>query len=108
MDQILIDALLHQVTKGNRANNQFTSIGFDEVVHEVCTKTRMDSIDKDKVKNSIKTLKRSFVEAHDLFRDLRGFEWNPITKLFEADNEMWNDLIKVLSYVFFSCVNVLF
>ena len=39
MDKILIDALLHQVVKGNRVNGQFTSTAFKEVTEEVRAKT---------------------------------------------------------------------
>ncbi|RDX58274.1 hypothetical protein CR513_62419, partial [Mucuna pruriens] len=36
-------------------------------------------------------------EAHDLFNGLKGFAWSPITKIFEAEDEMREELIKRLT-----------
>ena len=97
MDQILLDELIHQVMKGNRVNGQFTTSSVAEVVDIVRTTTQIDIIDKERVRNRMKTLKRTFGEAYDAFKGLSGFGWNPITELFEAEDYVWNELIKVFT-----------
>ncbi|XP_020996596.1 uncharacterized protein LOC107485773 [Arachis duranensis] len=42
----------------------------------------------------MKTLKDHFAEAYDLFHHLSGFAWNPVTRKFEAEEEVWQDFIK--------------
>ncbi|RYR20186.1 hypothetical protein Ahy_B03g065275 isoform A [Arachis hypogaea] len=40
-------------------------------------------------------LKDHFAEVYDLFHHLSGFTWNPVTRKFEAEEEVWQDFIKV-------------
>ncbi|XP_057739769.1 uncharacterized protein LOC130956812 [Arachis stenosperma] len=42
----------------------------------------------------MKTLQDHFAEAYDLFHHLSGFAWNPVTRKFEAEEEVWQDFIK--------------
>jgi len=42
-----------------------------------------------------KSLKDRWHEIHDLFSGLSDFTWNPSTKIFEAEDEVWDMLIKV-------------
>jgi len=46
------------------------------------------------VKNRQKTLKHKWCEAHDLFKGLSGFSWNPIMNKFDA-KDVRDELIKV-------------
>ena len=39
----------------------------------------------------------NFNTCLDIFKGLSSFSWNPKTKLFDVEPEVWNDLIKVLS-----------
>ncbi|RYQ92371.1 hypothetical protein Ahy_B09g098575 isoform B [Arachis hypogaea] len=43
----------------------------------------------------MKTLKDHFAEAYDLFHHLSGFAWNPVIRKFKAEEEVWQDFIKV-------------
>jgi len=52
-------------------------------------------ITKNNVKNRQKTLKDIWRDVHDLFRGLSGFSWNESTKVFDAEDGVWVDLIKV-------------
>jgi len=52
-------------------------------------------ITKNNVKNKQKTLKDIWRDVHDLFSGVSGFAWNESTKVFDADDEVWVDLIKV-------------
>ncbi|GLT26306.1 hypothetical protein SLA2020_013870 [Shorea laevis] len=94
MDEALMDAFLHQHNLGNRVNGSFTTKAYENVVNELKEKLGKD-VDKDKVKNRIKTLKANLSKSHDLFKTLLGFSWSPITKLWSAEPEVWDALIKV-------------
>ncbi|KAL4317121.1 hypothetical protein AHAS_Ahas15G0353400 [Arachis hypogaea] len=49
---------------------------------------------KENLKNRLKTLKDHFGVCYDHFHGLSGFSWNSITKIFEAEVEVWEELIK--------------
>jgi len=52
-------------------------------------------ITKNNVKNRQKALKDIWHDVHDLFSILSGFAWNESTKVFDVEDEVWVDLIKV-------------
>jgi len=58
-------------------------------------KVGLSGIKQNHVKNRQKSLKDSWREFHDMFGGLSGFAWNQTTKRFEAENEVWSELIKV-------------
>ncbi|KAK0587055.1 hypothetical protein LWI29_016608 [Acer saccharum] len=66
MDDRLIDALYTQHVQGNRVDGNFTSKAYENIVLELREKLGVD-IDKDKVKNRMKSLKINFSECYDLF-----------------------------------------
>ncbi|KAJ1402226.1 hypothetical protein SESBI_28121 [Sesbania bispinosa] len=41
-----------------------------------------------------KTLKDKWREAYDMFNGLNGFTWSPMTKKFEVEDEVWEELIR--------------
>ncbi|XP_052622291.1 uncharacterized protein At2g29880-like [Lactuca sativa] len=65
------------------------------MVEELNTKHQMD-ITKIHLKNRYKTLKKHFSQWYDLFRgiSMSGFSWNSSTQLIEAEEEVWDNLIK--------------
>ena len=95
MDDALVDAFLHQVIIGGRVNGTFTSKAYDDIVKELVEKFDME-INKDKVKNRQKTLKKNFHECYDIFKDgLSGFGWNDSLNMWTAEPEVWEPLIAV-------------
>jgi hypothetical protein len=60
------------------------------------------NITKNHIKNRLKTLKAHFGEAHDMFHGLSGFSWNSNTRKFQAEDEVWADLIRVIITFTFS------
>ena len=81
MDDVLIDALLHQHHLGNRNGSVFTTHAYDNIVKELQEKFEKP-IDKQKVKNHIKTIKYNWSYSYDVFKNgLSGFAWSPITKM---------------------------
>ena len=80
MDDALIDALLHQHHLGNRNGSVFTTHAYDNIVKELQEKFEKP-IDKQKVKNRIKTIKYNWLDCYDVFKNgLSGFAWSLITK----------------------------
>ncbi|XP_028757248.1 uncharacterized protein LOC114716406 [Neltuma alba] len=93
MDECFIDALLEETMKGNRPDGTFSTYAYDNMV-QTLTNNFGTHITKQHLKNRKKTLSQRFAELYDLFHGLSGFSWSPITKLFEADNQVWHDLIE--------------
>lgn len=94
MDDAFVDAFYNQHIKGNRVDGTFTTKAYDEVVNELSKKLGMN-VNKDKLKNRLKTIKSHFNECCDLFKNgLSGFVWSPETKMWSAEPEVWNSLIE--------------
>ena len=73
MDDTLIDAFYAQHVEGNRVDGTFTTKAYDNIVIELQNKIGA-VIDKDKVKNRMKSLKGNFNECYDLFKSgISGF-----------------------------------
>ncbi|KAL5539290.1 hypothetical protein UlMin_044020 [Ulmus minor] len=93
MDVVLIDALLEQQVNGNRVDGTFTTTAYNNVL-KICREELNYPFEKDHLKNRLKTLKSNFNACYDIFKGLSGFAWSPITKMFEAEPEIWNALIE--------------
>ncbi|XP_059629816.1 uncharacterized protein LOC132272739 [Cornus florida] len=95
MDDIFVDALHNQYLKGNMLDGTFTTRAYHEIVEELKQKLGID-INKDKVKNRLKTTKTRFNECFNLFKnDLSGFAWSQETKMWSTEPKVWADLIAV-------------
>ncbi|XP_058751361.1 uncharacterized protein LOC131624442 [Vicia villosa] len=86
MDQILLNALMEEANKGNRHDGAWTIEAYSNVV-DALRSLVAPTMTKQHIKNRMKTLKDHFAESYDLFGSLSGFEWNPTTRRFEAENE---------------------
>ncbi|XVE94403.1 hypothetical protein REPUB_Repub02eG0005600 [Reevesia pubescens] len=93
MDDVLVDALLHQQSLGNRVDKVFSTMAYENMVNELHEKIGMP-IEKGHLKNRIKTLKHNFFECYDLFKGRSGFAWSPDTKMWTAKPELWKALAK--------------
>ncbi|XP_059654215.1 uncharacterized protein LOC132300925 [Cornus florida] len=88
MNDIFVDALHNQFVKGNMIEGTFTTKAYSEIVHELTERLGID-INKDKVKNRLKTIKKTFHECFDLFKTgLSGFAWSEATKMWYAEPEV--------------------
>ncbi|KAL4345149.1 hypothetical protein AHAS_Ahas11G0249500 [Arachis hypogaea] len=93
MDAAFLDTLIEECSKGNRVDGTFTTTAYDNVLATLKASFG-NYLRKDNLKNGLKTLKDHFGVCYDLFHNLSGFSWNPDTKLFTAEPEVWADLIK--------------
>ena len=102
MDAAFLDALIEECGKGNRVDGTFTTTAYDNTL-TVLRSSFGNHLRKDNLKNRLKTLKDHFGACYDLFHGLSGFSRNPITKMFEAKQEVWRELVKViiLMYIIF-------
>lgn len=94
MDRYFIDLMLEQVGKGNR---------FDEHLFSKRAWKHMTSLfnakfkfhyEKDVLKNRHKTLRNLYKIVKNLL-DQKGFSWDEKRQMVTADNNVWDDYIKV-------------
>ncbi|KAJ1376778.1 Myb/SANT-like domain [Sesbania bispinosa] len=85
------DIIRWRMTKGKNQSNE-SGQGVRELLSIVAG--GVGEVTKQHVKNRMKTAKEKFSEAFDLFNSLSGFAWNPITRRFEAEDEVWADFIR--------------
>lgn len=62
-----------------------------------------DAYDRSKIRNRLRTLKGHYYHIKTLV-ELSGFGWDDITKSVTANEEVWNDFIKVSALVIYSNV----
>ncbi|XP_068504275.1 uncharacterized protein [Phaseolus vulgaris] len=93
MDFQLLNAMIDEASMGNRIDGSWTTQGYTNIVKSL-HQSGLVGITKNNVKNRQKSLKDRWREIHDLFSGLSGFAWNPTSKNFEAEDEVWDMLIK--------------
>ncbi|XP_071731091.1 uncharacterized protein [Rutidosis leptorrhynchoides] len=90
MDSAFIRAMVKEQDKGNRLDGTFTPKAYSNMVEELSRNLNKD-INKGHLKNRLKTIKKHVANFYDVFHG--GFSWNPVTKLLEAKEEVWDELI---------------
>ncbi|XP_058759913.1 uncharacterized protein LOC131633218 [Vicia villosa] len=94
MDDALVDAFMHEYEKGNKVNGTFTTSAYENIAAELRALFG-NKVDKVKIKNRWKTLKKNFTEYYDIFKGgMSGFSWNSTTQLWDAESEVWDALIE--------------
>ncbi|KAK6927717.1 Myb/SANT-like domain, partial [Dillenia turbinata] len=80
MDEVLLNAFIEEEDKGNRIDGTWTTTAYTNSVKKLGF-----TINKEHVKNHLRTLKNNFGICYDFFHGNSGFGWNLDTKLFEAE-----------------------
>ncbi|QHO33922.1 L10-interacting MYB domain-containing protein [Arachis hypogaea] len=93
MDEALLNVLAEEALKGNRHDGSWTTEAYANVVKTLSIAIGPHII-KNHIKNRMKILKDHFAEVYDLFHHLSGFARNPVTRKFEAEEEVWQNFIK--------------
>ncbi|KAK2985816.1 hypothetical protein RJ640_019312 [Escallonia rubra] len=86
MDEYLLDVLLDQKNNGQKPDRNFSHATYDVAVKAMNERFTV-RVNKDKVTNRLKTLKKKMDIGVEVFRRGRGFGWNDITKQIEAPPE---------------------
>lgn len=87
--------MVEETRAGNsRIDGSWTLQAYTKIV-QTLRDSGLTDVTKNHVKNRQKTMKDRWREIHDLFNGLSGFVWSPVTKRFEAEDEVWDELIKV-------------
>ncbi|KAL4301392.1 uncharacterized protein DS421_17g599570 [Arachis hypogaea] len=72
MDTTFIDALIEECRKGNRVDDTFTTMAYDNLL-SLLRSIYDNHIRKENLKNRLKTLKDHFGVCYDNFHGLSGF-----------------------------------
>jgi len=108
MDFRLLSVMIDEARLGNRVDGSWTTQAYNNIVTALY-QLGWVGITKNNVKNRQKTLKDIWRDVHDLFSGLSGFAWNESTKVFDVEDEVWVDLIKVnMTPLTISIVNLQF
>lgn len=94
MNEYLIDSLLHQQAIGNRGEAKFLSVAYDSIISGVGERFGV-AIDRNNIKNRLKYIKEAFHECRNLLGEDRRFKWCPESGRFNADPNVWRELIEV-------------
>lgn len=100
MDDTLIDAYCQENSLGHKVGRTFSTHAMDNIVKEL--KSNPDkAINKEKIHDRMKIIKRHFNKYYDIFQTSRPseFAWDPITNKFIAEPEVWDQLIQVNLYL---------
>ncbi|PHT48447.1 hypothetical protein CQW23_12655 [Capsicum baccatum] len=96
MDDTLVDAYCHEDALGHRVGGIFTTHAMDNILKELQFKFPDKVINKEKIHNQMKIIKRQFTKYYDTFHQsgMSGFAWDPITHKWDAEPEVWDQLIQ--------------
>nr|XP_043629733.1 uncharacterized protein LOC122601019 [Erigeron canadensis] len=95
MDAVFIEAMRKERDDGNRVGGTLTSLTYSNMVNYLREHLQR-KFTKEHLTNRQKALKLHFSQCYDLFRGFMfsGFAWNSETSLIEAEEEVWETLIK--------------
>lgn len=68
MDDALILSYHHAYIAGQRANGQFTQEAFASIVKDLQEKFPEKLLDKAKIRNRMKNIKKNWVRCYDIFK----------------------------------------
>ncbi|KAF5455319.1 hypothetical protein F2P56_024911 [Juglans regia] len=94
MDRYFIDLMLEQVGKGNRFDDHLFSKRAWKHMTSLFNARFKFQYEKDVLKNRHKTLRNLYKAVKNLL-DQRGFSWDEKRRMVTADNNIWDDYIKV-------------
>lgn len=97
MDRYFINLMLAHVHKGNHVDGVFSRQAWMEMISSFNEKFGFD-YSLENLKNRYKTLRRQYNLIKSLL-DLDGFVWDETRQMVTADDCVWQDYIKVCTYI---------
>ena len=92
MDHCFLELLLDQVSRGNKNGNVFIKEAWTEMIARFNDKFGFKH-KTDVLKNRYKWLRKQFSNVKILIQN--GFSWDEKQQMVTADNQVWDDYIKV-------------
>ena len=92
-DEFLTNVLIEQITLGRKDGIGFTSEGWREIERKMKEKFG-DAYDKAKIRNRLRIVKSHYNHIKILI-GLSGFGWDDITKRVTAEDQVWDDYLKL-------------
>ncbi|EXB95722.1 hypothetical protein L484_007472 [Morus notabilis] len=94
MDRYFVDLMLEQVNKGNKFDDHlFSKRAWKHMTSLFNSKFKFQ-YEKDVLKNRHKTLRNLYKAVKNLL-DQTGFSWDDTRQMVTADNDVWDEYIKV-------------
>ena len=94
MERKLIDLLLEKIQLGRKAEGGFKKTAWTAVEKKFNEEMNLN-LTRDNFKNKLKTWKQSYRMMKEL-RNMSGFAWNESTQCVDADDSVWEELLKVM------------
>lgn len=93
MERKLLDLLQEQVQLGKKAEGGFKKEAWTAIERRFNNEMKM-KLSKENFKNKLKTWKQGYRVMKDL-RNTSGLAWNETTQTMDADDSVWDELLKV-------------
>jgi len=93
MERKLLDLLQEQVQLGKKAEGGFKKEAWTAIERRFNNEMKM-RLSKENFKNKLKTWKQGYRVMKDL-RNTSGLAWNEATQTMDADDSVWDELLKV-------------
>lgn len=94
--KMLLRLLVDGINKGLRdANNKFNKLAVETRILSKLNQELGSKRTYSQYRNRMKILKGKYQSLADFLRCSSGFGWDPVTKKFNADDEVWNIYLKV-------------
>ena len=95
MERKLLDLLLEQVNLGRKGDGGFRREAWSAIERRFNTELKLN-LGKENFRNKLKTWKTGYRIMKDL-RNTSGFGWNEVTQCVDAEDSVWDELLKVMS-----------
>ena len=103
MEKKLLDLLLEKIQLGRKGDGGFRKEAWNAIAKKFNEDMNMN-LGKDNFKNKLKTWKKGFRIMKEL-RNMSGFAWNETTQCVDAEDSVWDELLKVMLFIqYFLCM----
>lgn len=99
MEHKFLELLQEQVQLGRKGEGGFKKEAWTTIERRFNDELKQN-LTKENLKNKLKTWKAGFRLMKDL-RNTSGFAWNEGTQYVDAEDSVWNELLKVKWYLIF-------
>ena len=106
MEQKILDILHEQVVLGRKGDGGFQKEAWTIIERRFNEDMKMNLV-RDNFKNKLKTWKQGYRIMKDL-RNMSGFTWNESSQCVDADDSVWEELLKVTYFTKFHIVSRIF